>query len=244
LTLPVISSILFAQDLFIVVLAAAVSILLARRQRDFLAGVVFAVCAVKFHLFLFVPLVILRHRRWRLALGGIMAGLVLLAISFFVAGGDWPVQYWRALSNPALHDAPAHMPNLHGLMFRFGLPWQVEILVTLVFSVLVITSIWRVPIEAGLGIALIGGLFATYHSYLYDQTLFLIAVPLLAHAVPRFNRVLTEFIGPVPYLFSENSALKFAVFVFFVAVIIAAAFRRRDRTSQSQAVETAETSLV
>ena len=44
------------QDTPLLLIFTGVSILLARQGRDFLAGVVLSLCAIKFHLFLFVPL--------------------------------------------------------------------------------------------------------------------------------------------------------------------------------------------
>ena len=51
------------------------------RGRDFAAGLLLALCSIKFHMFLLLPLVLLIHRRWAVLRGGLVGGAILLAIA-------------------------------------------------------------------------------------------------------------------------------------------------------------------
>ena len=73
-----------------------------RRGRDVVAGAVLSLCAIKFHMFLLLPVVLLVHRRWQVLKGGLIGGLILLAISFLSEGVRWPMQYARLLLSSEL----------------------------------------------------------------------------------------------------------------------------------------------
>src|SRR5674476_61843 len=51
MSLPIISNIVNGQDVTLLLAFCTASLMLARKNRDFLAGLVFALCAIKFHLF-------------------------------------------------------------------------------------------------------------------------------------------------------------------------------------------------
>ena len=57
------------QDTPLLLIFIGASILLSRQKRDFLAGLVFSLCAIKFHLFLFIPLLLLLKKRWHILAG-------------------------------------------------------------------------------------------------------------------------------------------------------------------------------
>ena len=55
---------------------------LLRRQYEVAAGLVLSLCTIKFHFLIFLPIVILVQRKWRLAVGLSMGILVLIAVSY------------------------------------------------------------------------------------------------------------------------------------------------------------------
>ncbi|MGD0579013.1 MAG: glycosyltransferase family 87 protein, partial [Bryobacteraceae bacterium] len=81
-SIPLFGALAVGQDIPLLLLTIAVSMRLETRQRSFAAGLVFALCAAKFHLFLLLPLLIVGRRMWRFAAGLLTGGSVLLALSF------------------------------------------------------------------------------------------------------------------------------------------------------------------
>jgi hypothetical protein len=183
--LPLLSTILAGQDLAFPLLAAALAVQAMRRNRDFAAGLLLALCAIKIHLFAPVPLVLLVHRRWRVLQGGAVGGLVLLAASFVSDGWDWPQRYLSLLTNPELHPSAGLMPTLRGLVYAFTgreVPWAIAA-GSLAVLVAVVHIARRGKLEFGLAFALVGGLLAGYHAYLQDCViLLLVFVLVLEHS--------------------------------------------------------------
>ena len=101
---------------------------LVRAKKPWVAGMVLALCASKFHLFGLVPLVILAQRRWRMAGGVVFGASVLLALSFAVAGQNWPLSYFAVLTHPGMSTGLDQMPNLHSLLgTSVGMPVQIAL---------------------------------------------------------------------------------------------------------------------
>jgi Glycosyltransferase family 87 len=185
LSLPLLANLLTGQDLAFVLLAAALAVEAMRRNRSFAAGLLFSVCAIKVHLFVLVPLVLLLHRRWAVLIGGMVGGLAVFCASFLSDGVDWPKRYLALLSNPELHPGAEHMPTLRGLVHAFTsseAPWITAILsFAIVLAVIHIGR--RSNLEFGLAAALLAGLLIGYHAYLQDCTvLLLVFVLVLEHS--------------------------------------------------------------
>jgi hypothetical protein len=79
-SLPLMTALCGGQDTPFLLPILGASILLTRSKRDFLAGLVLSLCAIKFHLFLFIPVLLLLKRRWGILRGGAcgIAGLAVL----------------------------------------------------------------------------------------------------------------------------------------------------------------------
>ena len=95
-------------------------VLLSRRGRDFAAGFVLAFCAIKFHLFVFVPFLLLFKKKWRMLLGA-SAGTALLAL----VGGVSLIGPWlKVIFSPLITGMPVWKlcptPNIHGLVTVLG----------------------------------------------------------------------------------------------------------------------------
>jgi len=185
LCLPVLSNFLTGQDLAFALLAAALAIESMRRGRDFAAGLLLSICAIKIHLFGLVPVVLLLHKRWTVLAGGALGGAAMLTASFASDGWDWPRRYLALLANPDLHPGPEHMPTLRGLLFAFTgyeMPWTL-IALSIVVTAAVVYIAWRSDLEFALAFALVGGLLIGYHAYLQDcMILLLVFVLVLEHS--------------------------------------------------------------
>ena len=79
LFMPLLIALVLGQDVPILLAVFADVVWLLRKNRLFLAGLLMALCAVKFHLFLLLPLVIVAKRLWRFA-GGLAVGGAALAV--------------------------------------------------------------------------------------------------------------------------------------------------------------------
>ncbi len=179
LSLPAFQSLMNGQDAPLLLLWIALAVHWDRKDRPFLAGCVLSLCAAKYHLFTLLPLLFLAQRRWRMTGGFATGSAVLLAISFAVAGLQWPVEYYHTLTDSDVHPDVTSMPNLHGLLF--GLPAAVVLQV--LASAAVVIAAWqamkRTSFLNGLAAALVGGLLLSYHSYLSDCALLLPAATVI-----------------------------------------------------------------
>ncbi len=107
---PLAASFMHGQDITLLLLYLAATAALVRTGRAFRAGLILSLCAAKFHLFLFVPLLLVRRRMWRTLAGLVTAGVVLIVISFAVAGAQWPAEWWRA-TDPTIHSPTVSVSN-------------------------------------------------------------------------------------------------------------------------------------
>lgn len=168
--LPVATSFNMGQDVALVLAAATGAYLLLRTGRPFVAGVLFGLCAIKFHLLLLLPLLILHRRLWRTALGGLAVAAVFLGISFAAYGPGWPGLYGAALKDPRMNPAPYNMVNLNGL-FHYRTGWAIPC------AVLVALVCWRLiaagKLELAVAAILAGGTLIAPHNTISDGVLFL-----------------------------------------------------------------------
>lgn len=181
-SVPALWSFVNGQDLPFLLLAIGLSIRLLLAGRPAVAGLAFAFCLAKFHLFLFVPLLLLRPDARRFAVGLMLGVSLLLTISFAVAGPGWPLDYWGTVLNGRIHNGMHHAPNAYGLGI---LPTAVHVRVMLM--VVVGAGVWYIgrqtPFEAALSVAIIAGVFVSPHLSLHDTVLLLPAIVCLSMAM-------------------------------------------------------------
>jgi hypothetical protein len=201
-SLPMFEGFLSGQDVPLLLAAIAVSMSLRARGRDLAAGCVLSICSVKYHLFLTLPLLIVRHRMWSLARGLVAGGAVLLLVSFVVQGWSWPRQYIAILTRPDTTPPNVAMPNVRGL--TAGLPydrfWE------LAGVGLVLLAAWLVirskDVSLGFAATLASGLLIGDHAFLRDAVLLIPACLLMwqssCGAPCRFTALL--MLSPIPYL--------------------------------------------
>lgn len=170
-------------------------------ERPFLAGLVLSLCAAKYHLFIFLPLLLWRHRLWR----GFLAGAAVLgAISFAAAGWNWPHQYADLLlrfDSQFVHFAPQTMPNLHGLVSALPNAGVWEILACLLVAAGVFAVVRKADFATGLATVIAGGLLVSSHAYVYDCALLLPALLITLPALRGWTR------APLAWLLLPTSGL-------------------------------------
>ncbi len=109
------------QDAPLLLLAAAVGARLIEQKKEPAGGAVLALCAIKPHLFLFIPAALAAQRRWRALAGMLGAGALLYAVSSMAAGLDWPVVFVRAVMENEASIRP-RLLGVVGLLARVGAP--------------------------------------------------------------------------------------------------------------------------
>ena len=171
LSLPVFFSLLTGQDTLFLLLWIALAVRYQEQGKPFTAGVFFSLCAIKFHLFMFLPLLFVGQRRWRMFGGAASGGLVLMAISFLAAGARWPLDYFATLTNPVINPTPALMVNLHGLFQGVSGGPAIELVSCLAVAVAVWLVMKKATFLEGLAVVLVGGLLTSYHTYTGDCVL-------------------------------------------------------------------------
>ncbi len=222
---PVLVASMNGQDIMIAVLFCALSLVLAGRGRDLAAGVCLSFCLIKFHLFLFLPVAILAHRRWRILLGGLAGSAAWLGLSFVAGGRGWVVEYLNLLRNPELHPRPEIMPGVFGVLLSFGASVTVAAVVVAGAGMLFVMVLFKIKdFEVSVGLALVAGIFLALHAYVQDCALLILALPLIPcqRLLGRYTRAL--LLTPIPYLATLsgkpwNLALPFALALFSTAAI-------------------------
>jgi hypothetical protein len=203
--IPLATNFTTGQDVALVLAAFFGAYRLLKSGRDFWAGVVFGLCAVKFHLFPLLPVLLLRRRMWHTLLGGAVTGVVFFAASILACGPDWFLHYRTALQDPHMNPHPSNMVNLNGL-FHYQAAWTVP--ATLVVISLCAYLIWKGSLEVALAAVLTGGVLITPHNTISDGTLFL-PVLLVARLSPLgLVRGLALFALTPLYRFLPNGTLQ------------------------------------
>lgn len=202
MSIPALAALCGGQDTPFLLPILGASILLTRGNRDFWAGAVLSLLAIKFHLFLLVPLLLVMKRRWALLAGGAAgtAGLTFLGVA--VCGVRALPEYMNVLLDPWINFTATAMPNLHGLAAVLPrgrvVEWTLVCVVMLLF-------VWMVTRTASydilLAASLVCGQLLSFHSGVADTIVLLPAFVLVFSASSNVPlRVMSALIlTPVPY---------------------------------------------
>jgi hypothetical protein len=177
---PLFFAFIRGQDLPLALLAIGAGAYAVRREKDFQAGLLLSLAAIRPEALLALPLVILAQRRWRLG-AGLMTGLTgLAAASFAYAGLDWPERFAVAWRAAAPLDS-ASMPNLVGAAAWLGLDPLAAGLAAAALAAAVYLIGRRESFAAGLACAVAAGMMIAPRAHLEDTVLLLpAALTLLA----------------------------------------------------------------
>jgi hypothetical protein len=242
LCFPLLSDFLNGQDVTLVLLLAAGSILAIRNDHEFLAGLFLSLCAIKGHLFVLTPLVFLIHRRWRVLAGGATGGFILLTVSFLTDGWDWLRRYLALLQNPELHPNPSSMPNLRGLIF--GMAGAEHPAAYWLLTILVVAAVawlaWRIQdLEMAFAMSLVAGLLVGYHAYLQDAVLLLLPFAIViakSKVVPLRMLMAVAILPPIYICLMVGRPYNIAAPLLLIAVLTAAPIGREPQLSSHQPV--------
>ena len=176
-SLPLFIGFFNGQDDTMVWFWIALSARLLRNHWPLAAGIALSLAASKYHFLAMIPIVVFTQKRWRFAAGIAIGGGALLALSFAVAGWDWPARYVALLNNPRLVPDMTHSPGLYGLFRQLPFAIGFQVAATILAGILVFRIAHRDPsYERPLGYALTGGILVSPHSWLADCTLLLPAL--------------------------------------------------------------------
>jgi Glycosyltransferase family 87 len=216
-----IPSIVSGQDVALVCLVLVLGLRLRRQGDPVTAGLVLSLLAIKFQLFLLVPLAFIVAREFAVLRGMLLGGTGLLILSFVDGGWDWPAKYARLLLNPLVSPGANIMPNLHGLMW--SLP-KLELAVTALLAAAVIYWAFKFPHNA-IGITLLGSFLISFHAYSADLA---VLVPVLFSVIRYRRSVAAAFcVSPLPELFL-NLGYGFVPVGALAAVLAQLVFRRSE----------------
>jgi Glycosyltransferase family 87 len=202
LFLPLVLNFLIGQDVVITVLLAALFVVFSGKGHDILAGGFLSLCLIKFHLFVFVPMVLFVHGRRRIFWSAAAGAIVCMIISFAANGADWPIRYASALMSPELSPHPEQMPTVVGFLRSIGAGTAAAP----VFVGAILLMCWATrqssDFKGDIGLALLLGLIISPHAYMQDCCLLLLVSPLVSKdcrsALCRAVQVC--LFTPVPYL--------------------------------------------
>jgi hypothetical protein len=202
MSIPAITALCGGQDTPLLLVILGGSILLTRRKMDFLAGLVLSLCAIKFHLFLFLPILLLIKGRWRILAGAASGTALLTAFGLLVAGPRSIPQYMKVLRDPWINPSATVMPNLHGLIVTLHLNDKLEfVLVAAVFAVFLWMLCNSGNYEFLFAASLVCGLLVSFHSGIADD---IILLPVFVLVVgnctsPPLRAAAGLILTPIPY---------------------------------------------
>jgi hypothetical protein len=185
---------------------------LAKRDRDWLAGGGLALGLAKFHLFLLWPVALACARRWR-ALGGFAAVASALGAASFALGGSAGARQYLELLRmkdlERLSPSPEQMVNVYSLPANLGIQsGAVSVALGAAVLLATIAAVWRAPLWRLVAAASCGSLLAAPHVYGYDAALLLLAAWLaIFESGQRWTRLAAAtMVLPIPYLASLAGA--------------------------------------
>ena len=209
-TLPLIASVCVpiavvfpqGQDTPFLLVIIGAYILLDRQKRDFLAGLVLSLCAIKFHLFLLLPLLLLLKKRFRTLAGAGCGTLLLFLLGVLVAGAGSSAQYIKTLRDPYINFSVHSTPNIHGFVASLYPSSAIEMILT---GAVVLGFIWACQktenYESLFGLSLLCGLLVSYHAGTGDLILVLPAFVLMIPSAHKHLRMaLAMAASPLPFL--------------------------------------------
>jgi Glycosyltransferase family 87 len=225
-SMPVIANLANGQDLGILIFLVALALIRFEKHDDFIGGLILSLCAIKFHLFLLVPIVPLLHRRWRILAGGATGGALLLLASTIVQGPGWFRAYLDVLRNPILSPGSDIMPNLHGAFATLGPSKPLELAACAVVALMVAYLAWReTDFEIAFAYALLGGLLVSFHAYLQDAMILLpVLVTVLAKvaAMPVRHMMVIAALPPLHLMLLGGSPYSVACPLAMLAILVVA----------------------
>jgi hypothetical protein len=222
---PSMFGIVTGQDANTVLLLLLVSLFLLCDGRDVLGGVLLALCAYKFNLILFLPLVLLLKARWTSLIAFLSSVSVLAVASAMLAP---PLTYLSLLRTiPAI--TIGFVPGgLHGAAIRLGNEWS-YFPAAAVVGALCVFLIYKLPMLESFCVAIVASLLVTYHATWYDCTVLVLPIAMTCQRAARPVRVALLLIVGLPGAWAMGREFfQVAVELFLLAYLARGAFRAAE----------------
>jgi hypothetical protein len=242
---PLFANFANAQDVtfLLLFLAAALRVHGSRpgASGQWLSGGILALCALKFHLFLLVPVLLIAQRKWRMLAGGSVVLLALYLGSSVVSAPNWAQEFIRSSLGGDVNPEVLKMPNLRGLLEGLPHAWVWELAGAACVTAAVLWLAPRNSFPLALSATLVGGLLVGHHAYSSDALLLLPALVTIARAIP--SPAVRLFAGlllsPLPFLVVPLIPLAAPVTFLMICVLIALVVVERNRGFDGRAIVTA-----
>lgn len=205
---PVYFAILLGQDAILSLMLYCMAWNQLESGKDINAGLFLALAMFKYQIVIPVALLIAIRRGWRFASGFLLGSTGVGLVSFCLIGLAGLKNYLRVMlgvtyfdhpvaRNIALVPEPSSMPNLAGLIFEFSshLLHSAVAFNTLVIACSLTLLAWcarsirRGDAKVAFSIAVLGGLLLSYHLLIYELTILLLPIALLAGRIHRYIMV-------------------------------------------------------
>jgi len=238
ISIPLLADVSAGEDAPFLVAILGGSILLMRKNRDFAAGLLLSLCAIKFHLFVFVPVLVLLKKRWGLVRGGACGTAALIALGMIVNGPGSMLAWIKVLRDPWINPNAAGMPNLHGLVTVLNGDARLEAILTAGVCLLFLwTTLRSCNFELLFAGSLVCGLLVSFHSTIVDDLmLFPVMILLLSSSelVP-LRAAAGLILTPIPYFLVLAGAPYSAVFPISLLLMLAGMLYSAESLSRSRA---------
>jgi len=136
-------------------------------KKPFITGVLLSLLGIKFHLFLLLPLLFIAQKRWRMASGFVSGCAALTALSYAVAGSDWPSQMAAVIKTSTI-EKQYLLPNIRGVLQAFTASLLPEVVLGGLLAGFIYWLISRSGFEYGMCAVIVGSLLVSHHAGIYD----------------------------------------------------------------------------
>jgi hypothetical protein len=165
---PFVSSVALGQDTLAITLLITYSCCVLLKRNEALAGAVLALCLVKPHLIILLPVLLLLERKHRALIAFSLTASALGLLSFALIGVQGVRQWLRLLQAPTTDFWPSSMGNLRAIELNFGMPAALALgAITLIAATVVLA---RGQFTERLSAALILTLLLSPHTYWQDYS--------------------------------------------------------------------------
>lgn len=226
-SVPLVASIANGQDVaFVLLFLAAFWRFHATRPAP--AGICLALCSLKFHLFLFLPLVLIAHRKSRVFAWAAAGVLTLLGLSTWVSTDQWIPKFIAFTSSARANMHTPVMPNLLALFAGLPHAFIWEITGGVCIAALVFWLSARSSFSLALSASLVGGLLTSHHAYFSDM---LLVLPALVFILRETTSIAVRLCGglllsPLPFLITAVVPLAAPIPLLLVFLLVTLAFEQ------------------
>jgi len=190
----------WGQDTGIVFLLLVLGLDLLLRRRDGLAGATLALGLVKWNVMLFLPVVLLLHKRWKALAAFSAVAATEVGLSLWIAGFGGVSDYLAALRHPVADFLGPEMPSLRGILLAAGFPDGLIIAAIAASGGALLPLLRRLPFDRAFAIGVALSAFLSYHTMIYDLLFLFVAVLVfrLHHGSAWVASLTVLLLSPIP----------------------------------------------